>query len=138
MVRSKFKFMRINHLLLSLLLAAFACHKETATDIIYQNALTAFDNSWANVCDPQRCFKFDQGGYSISSYETSRDLWAYVPCGPINSKYSVTVDCAMHRADRTKWGAVGIVFNAVDNGNYKMLLISSLGDYRVSQKHEGT
>jgi hypothetical protein len=131
--------MKKSRILLTVLIASLlGCSKENHTNLIYQNTLTTADNTWFTNCNSERCFKFDQGGYSITNSTAINNLWSYVPCGLLNATFSMTVDCVMNRVDATKWGSVGIIFNAVDNTNYKMILISSLGHYQVFSAYQGT
>ncbi len=133
----EFKNSSLKNLLFNILLIylMLSCKKDEHTNLIYQTNFDTDDNTWGETCDTQYCFKYDQGKYDVDVYIPNVSVWAYAPCGILNTTYSLSVDCTIQLTDVTKFGGAGFVYNWIDDTNYKVFLISSNGEFEILEKN---
>ena len=130
------KFLTIFSVGLTMLMA---CHKDAPapSNLIYQTDFSTDDHTWDTSCSSYYCYKFNNGKYDVGVVEAGYFAYTLVPKVTINSNYFITVDLALQLQDPSKWGAAGIVFDYVDDNNYRVFMISSYGHYYIAQKVNG-
>jgi hypothetical protein len=117
-----------------------SCKKdEPKVSLIYQADFDVDNGTWFKFCQSgEYCCKHTQGKYEIAVDKLNYFAYAFAPCGPIDSPYYMSVDCTIRTTDNTKIGYAGLIYNYVDDNNYKIFFIASDGKYRIFKKVSGT